>query len=94
MPTKIRENGAIMESQLVIHLPSPEDSAAMTTLKSAVAAMKGKHEGVAARGPFNGIREHVASPATASAFGQIRGVQKVVFVIAPATLTMICRSQT
>ena len=46
----------------MIHLLRPEDSAAMTTLRSAVAAMKGKLAGVAARGPFNGIMEGVAAP--------------------------------
>ena len=62
MQTEIRENTSIEESWCVIHPLSPEDSAAMTALRSAVAAMKGKLEGVAARGPFNGIMEHVAPP--------------------------------
>src|SRR6516225_6368902 len=44
------------------HPLSPEDSAAMIALRSAVAAMKGKLEGVAARAPFNGIMERVAPP--------------------------------
>ena len=44
----------------MIHPLSPQDSAAMTALRSAVAAMKGKLDGVAARAPFNGIMEHVA----------------------------------
>jgi len=34
----------------------------MITLRSAVAAMKGKLEGVTARAAFDGIMEHVASP--------------------------------
>ena len=46
----------------MIHPRSPEDSAAMTALRSAVAGMKGKLEGTAARGPFNGIMERVAAP--------------------------------
>jgi len=62
MQAEIRENTAIKESWSVIHLLRPEDSAAMTTLRSAVAAMKGKLAGVAARGPFNGIMESVAAP--------------------------------
>ena len=62
MQAKIRENTATKESWSVIHPLSPEDSAAMTALRSAVAGMKGKLEGVAARGPFNGIMEHVAPP--------------------------------
>jgi acetyl esterase/lipase len=44
------------------HPLSPEDSAAMAAQRSAVAALKGKLEGVAARVPFNGIMEHVTSP--------------------------------
>lgn len=61
MQTKISENTSTKQSWSVIHPLSPEDSAAMTTLSSAVATMKGKLEGVAARAPFNGIMEHVAS---------------------------------
>ena len=34
----------------------------MTALRSYVAAMKGKLEGVSARGPFDGIIEHVVAP--------------------------------
>ena len=62
MHPEIRETPAFKESWLVTHPLSPEDSAAMTALRSAVAAMKGKLEGVAARAPFNGIMEHVAGP--------------------------------
>ncbi|MGA7930134.1 MAG: alpha/beta hydrolase, partial [Candidatus Sulfotelmatobacter sp.] len=62
MQAEIRENAAIKESWSVIHPLSPEDSAAMTALRSAVAGMKGKLEGTAARGPFNGIMERVAAP--------------------------------
>jgi epsilon-lactone hydrolase len=56
------KNPPIKESWLVTHPLSPEDSAAMTALRSAVAAMKGKLEGISARVPFNGIMEHVAVP--------------------------------
>jgi len=62
MQSQIGENTAIKESWAVIHPLTPEDSAAMTALRSAVAGMKGKLEGVSARGPFNGIMEHVAAP--------------------------------
>ena len=62
MQSQIRDNTGIKESWSVIHPLSPEDSAAMTALRSAVAGMKGKLEGVSARGPFNGIMEHVAAP--------------------------------
>jgi len=62
MKAEIREHTAIKKSWSVIHSLSPEDSAAMTALRSAVAGMKGKLEGTAARGPFNDIMEHVAAP--------------------------------
>jgi hypothetical protein len=39
-----------------------EEAAAMTALRSAVADMKGKLEGVTARAPFNGIMERVEAP--------------------------------
>ena len=44
------------------HPITSEDAAAMTALRAAVAGVKGKLEGVAARVPFNGIMEHVATP--------------------------------
>jgi epsilon-lactone hydrolase len=62
MRAEIRENTSTKQTWSVIHPLSIEDSAAMTTLRSAVAAMKGKLEGVSARGPFNGIMERVAAP--------------------------------
>jgi monoterpene epsilon-lactone hydrolase len=37
-----------------IHPLTSEDAAAMTALRSAVAGMKGKLEGITARAPFNG----------------------------------------
>lgn len=46
----------------VTHPLSPEDSAAMTALRSAVAGRKGKLDGPAGRVPFNGIMERVAAP--------------------------------
>jgi len=62
MQAEIRENTTTQGAWCVIHPLSPEDSAAMTALRSAVAGMKGKLEGTAARGPFDGIMEHVAAP--------------------------------
>jgi hypothetical protein len=62
MQAEIRENEAIKESWSVIHPLTSEDSVAMTALRSAVVAMKGKLEGVAARRPFNGIMERGAPP--------------------------------
>ena len=47
---------------LFVHPLTSEDAAAMTALRSAVADMKGKLEGVTARAPFNGIIERVEAP--------------------------------
>ena len=47
---------------LLVHPLTSEDAAAMTALRSAVADMKGKLEGIAARAPFNGIIERVEAP--------------------------------
>ena len=62
MQAEVRENPTTHGSWCVIHPLSPEDSAAMTALRSAVAGMKGKLEGTAARSPFNGIMERVGAP--------------------------------
>jgi monoterpene epsilon-lactone hydrolase len=45
-----------------VHPLTSEDAAAMTALRSAVAGMKGKLEGITARAPFNGIMEEVEAP--------------------------------
>jgi acetyl esterase/lipase len=50
-------------SWLVVHPLSQEDSAAVAGLRAAVAASKGKLEGIAVRGSFNGILEQVVAPA-------------------------------
>lgn len=47
---------------LAVHPLSQEDSLVATALRASVAAVKGKLEGTAARGPFNGIMERVAAP--------------------------------
>jgi epsilon-lactone hydrolase len=57
-----RKSAKPQEPWEVIHPLSPEDSVSMTALRSMVAAMKGKLEGIAARGPFNSILERVAVP--------------------------------
>jgi epsilon-lactone hydrolase len=62
MQSEIRENTTTEEPWSVIHPLNPEDSVAMAALRSAVAAVKGKLQGVSARGPFDGIMEHVAAP--------------------------------
>jgi epsilon-lactone hydrolase len=51
-----------MPSWSVIHPLSAEDSAAVATLRPAVAPMKGKLNGTAGRAPFDGIMEQVAAP--------------------------------
>jgi epsilon-lactone hydrolase len=62
MQTEIRENTSTKQFWSVIHPLSPEDSAAMAALRWTVAAMKGNLVGVAARVPFNGIMERIATP--------------------------------
>jgi len=47
---------------LEIHPLSREDSVVAATLRSMVAPMKGKIEGTAGRGPFDGVMERVAVP--------------------------------
>ena len=62
MHVETLEKTKTQESWCVIHPLTPGDSAAMTALRSAVAGMKGKLEGTAAREPFNGVMERVATP--------------------------------
>jgi epsilon-lactone hydrolase len=45
-----------------VHPLTSKDAAAMAALRSAVAGMKGKLEGISARTPFNGIMEQVEAP--------------------------------
>ena len=59
----------------MIHPLTPEDSVAMTALRSAVVAMKSNLEGAAARGPFNGIMERSAAPDALSFEADIRDIQ-------------------
>jgi acetyl esterase/lipase len=62
MPSNFLKNTDAEAPWLVLHPFSQEDSAAVVALRSAVAPMKGKLEGTAGRGPFNGIMERVAVP--------------------------------
>jgi acetyl esterase/lipase len=62
MENTIRKSAKPQEPWETIHPLSPDDSASMTALRSMVAGMKGKLAGVSARGPFDGIMEHVATP--------------------------------
>lgn len=77
MSATIRKNTAASDAWTTIHPLSPEDSAAIRALRSKIAGMKGKLEGKAARGPFDGIIERVASPHgitfEADTFGGISG---------------------
>jgi epsilon-lactone hydrolase len=62
MQPDILKDPAAKSTWSVIHPLSEEDSVAMAALRSVVAPMKGKFEGTAGRGPFNGIMERVAIP--------------------------------
>jgi monoterpene epsilon-lactone hydrolase len=64
MPSNILKNTVAKAPWLVIHPLSQEDSVAVTALRRVVAGMKGKVEGTAGRGPFAGIMERVAAPAS------------------------------
>ena len=62
MQPNILKNRAATIPWSVMHPLSEGDSAAVAALRSVVAPMKGKLEGTAGRGPFNGIVEQVAVP--------------------------------
>jgi monoterpene epsilon-lactone hydrolase len=51
------------QSWLTVHPLSRNDALAASALRAGVAAVKGKLEGTAARGPFDDIMERVAAPA-------------------------------
>src|SRR5580698_5272775 len=62
MQSAKRKSELATEFSWLVHPLTSEDAAAMTALRSAVAGMKGKLEGISARGPFNGIMERVEAP--------------------------------
>jgi len=62
MQSDLLKNTGAKIRWLVIHPLSQEDSIAAAALRSVVAPMKGKVEGTAGRGPFDGIMERVAVP--------------------------------
>ena len=64
MQSNVLKNTAAKAPRLVIHPLTQEDSVAVAALRSVVAPMKGKIEGTAGRGPFNGIMERVPVPAS------------------------------
>jgi monoterpene epsilon-lactone hydrolase len=61
-PAYIRDWVSREREGLVIHQITQEDSVAVAALRSAVASMKGKLQGIAARDPFNGVIERVSVP--------------------------------
>lgn len=62
MQPSIPKNPTTTDPWSVVHPLNEEDSHAVTALRSAVAPMKGKLEGIAGRVPFNNIMEKVAAP--------------------------------
>jgi monoterpene epsilon-lactone hydrolase len=62
METNILNETTGKVSWSTMHPLSPEDSAVVDTMRSAVAPLKGKVEGTAGRGPFNDIMERVVVP--------------------------------
>jgi epsilon-lactone hydrolase len=61
MERNILKNADVKTTWSVINPLSQEDSVAVAAMRSFVAPMKGKFEGTAGRGPFNGIMERVAA---------------------------------
>jgi len=62
MQTEMRGDAAATPPWLAVHPLSQKDSLVATALRASVAAVKGKLEGTAARGPFDDIMERVAAP--------------------------------
>lgn len=62
MQPGIPKNPTTTNSWRVVHPLNEEDSQAVAALRAAVAPMKGKLQGIAARVPFNNIMEKVAAP--------------------------------
>jgi acetyl esterase/lipase len=62
MQTQMLGETAAKAPWLAVHPLGQEDSFAATVLRASVAAVKGKLQGTAARGPFDDIMERVAVP--------------------------------
>jgi epsilon-lactone hydrolase len=62
MQPDILKDPTAKASWSILHPASQEDSTIVAAMRSAVAPMKGKVEGIAGRIPFNGIMERVAVP--------------------------------
>ncbi len=77
MRPDVLEDRAAKAPWSVLHQLNEEDSVAVAALRSVAAPVKGKLEGTAGRGPFNGIMERVAVPEgvtfEAAAVGGISG---------------------
>lgn len=77
METNTLKDPTTKASWSVIHPLSHEDSAAVAAMRSVVAPMKGKFQGIAGRDPFNDIMERVAVPTgvtfEAARVGEISG---------------------
>jgi epsilon-lactone hydrolase len=56
------QKASVREASLVTHTITPEDAAAMASMRAAVLPLKGKLQGIAAREPFNGIMARVSPP--------------------------------
>jgi epsilon-lactone hydrolase len=63
MQSQMLSDTAVKPPWLTVHPLSQEDSLVATALRAGVAAVKGKLEGTAARGPLDDIMERVAVPA-------------------------------
>ncbi len=63
MQSQVLDGPAAKPSWLAVHSVSQSDSLAAVALRTSVAAVQGKLQGTAARGPFDGIMEHVPVPA-------------------------------
>jgi epsilon-lactone hydrolase len=62
MQPNIHKDPAAGARRLLIHPVREEDSVAVAALRSVVAPMKGKFEGIAGRSLFNDIMERVVVP--------------------------------
>jgi len=61
--TQMPSETAVKAPWLAVHPLSQQDSVAANALRASVASVKGKLQGTAARGPFDGVMEQVPVPA-------------------------------
>ncbi|MDB4910177.1 MAG: esterase, partial [Gemmatimonadetes bacterium] len=62
MQPQMLDDTAAKPFWLTVHPLSQEDSLGATALRVAVASVKGKLQGAAARGPFDDVMERVVAP--------------------------------